>query len=340
MKTECVRREAVLCLLAGIAPTLMPACREDKPSTVTPKTLRIAVIPKATNHEYWKSIHAGALKAQSELPGVQVFWKGPAREDDREQQINVVENFINAGVDGIVVAPGDDTALVRPVLAAKRAGIPVVVMDSGLKAEPGVDFVSYVATDNFEGGRKAGRLLGTLLGGKGNVLLMRYMQGSGSTTQRENGFLDAMEREFPDIRILSSDQYGGATTELCYNKAQNLLVRPEPVDGAFCACEPALFGMLLALREAGKAGAVRLVGFDTSAKLVEAMKAGQLHGLVLQDPLTIGYLAVKTIVAHIRGERVPERIDTGSEVATPENMNDPRIRELLSPPFREYLEGE
>jgi ribose transport system substrate-binding protein len=103
------------------------------------KTYTIAVIPKGTTHEFWKSIHAGAVKAQQELAakGVQVelFWKGPFREDDRDQQIQVVENFTSRKVSGIVLAPLDSQAMVNPVASAVQAGIPVVVMDSGLKSD-------------------------------------------------------------------------------------------------------------------------------------------------------------------------------------------------------------
>ncbi|GMV98685.1 MAG: D-ribose ABC transporter substrate-binding protein [Phycisphaerae bacterium] len=301
------------------------------------KLLKIAVIPKATNHEYWKAVHAGALKAAAELDGVQIIWKGPPREDDRNDQIGVVENFIDAGAAGIVLAPLDDTALLRPVRHAMQAGIPVVIIDSGLKAAPGADYVSYVATDNEAGGRRAARRMGEVLGGKGNVLVLRYQQGSASTTQREEGFLDELTGKFPDIRIVSSDQHAGVTTEEAFDKAQNLLEKHPDLDGVFGPCEPVIAGVLRALHEAGRAGRVKVIGFDRSEKLVAAMKAGQVHGLVLQDPINIGYLGVKTLAAHLRGERVPERIDTGSRVATLENMNEPAIAELLSPPVEKYL---
>ncbi|MBN1490127.1 MAG: substrate-binding domain-containing protein [Phycisphaerae bacterium] len=313
-------------------------CKDNSPPAAGNQLLTIAVIPKATNHEFWKSIHAGAVKAEQDLDGIKIVWKGPAREDDREQQINVVDNFANAKVDGIVLAPLDDVALVRPVREATAAGVPVVIMDSGLKAAAGEDYVSFVATDNVAGGRKAAQCLGAVLGGKGKVLVMRYQVGSDSTTNREDGFVGAMASEFPEIEIVSSDQYGGATTESCHMKAESLLTRfGGELDGVFCACEPAAFGMLLALRDAGLAGRVKLVTFDPSEKLIEAMAAGEVHGIVLQDPLTMGYLAVKTLVSHIRGESVADRIDTGSEVATPDNMTEPRIAELLRPPIDKYL---
>ncbi len=299
--------------------------------------LKIAVIPKGTTHEFWKAIHAGAVKAERELAGVQVIWKGPTKEDDREQQINVVENFINAGVPGIALAPLDDEALVRPVREAGHAGIRVVIMDSGLNAEVGTDYASFVATDNYVGGQKGGRRLGRLLEGRGKVLMMRYQVGSASTEKREQGFLDVMGAEFPDIEIVSSDQYGGATTETSYAKAENLLnVFPE-LDGIFTPNESTTFGMLRALQGSGRAGKVKFVGFDSSDKLIRAMAAGEIHGLVLQDPLNMGYTAVKTLVNCLRGEKVSARINTGSEVATPENMSKPRIKKLLSPPIDKYL---
>src|SRR5204862_2996046 len=121
--------------------------------------LTMAVIPKGTSHVFWQSIHAGGEKAAQEL-GVSVIWRGPLREDDRASQVSEVEGFITRGVSGIVLAPLDDSALAPPVADAKRAGIPVVVIDSGLK---GNDFVSFVATDNRAGGRLAGERLATLL---------------------------------------------------------------------------------------------------------------------------------------------------------------------------------
>mgnify|MGYP003980123439 FL=1 len=113
-------------------------------SQIEAEELTIAVIPKGTTHEFWKSIHAGAVKAAGEV-GVEIIWKGPLKEDDREAQIAEVENFISRGVAGIVLAPLDDMALRVPVMNATRSGIPVVIIDSGLKSR---DFVSFVATDN------------------------------------------------------------------------------------------------------------------------------------------------------------------------------------------------
>jgi ribose transport system substrate-binding protein len=303
------------------------------------KSYTIAVIPKGTTHEFWKSIHAGAEKARQELAakGIQVelFWKGPLREDDREQQIQVVENFTSRNVSGIVLAPLDSQAMVNPVNSAVQAGIPVVVMDSGLKSDK---YLSFVATDNFKGGQLAGQFLAKLLNEKGNVILLRYAVGSASTEEREKGFLDAIGK-FPDIKLISSDQYAGATVETAYQASQNLLNRfGNEVNGVFCVAEPATIAMTKALRDIGKAsGKVKMVGFGAGSKSVLDMKNGDVQGLAVQNPVLMGYLAVMTLVKDLQGEKVEKRIDTGVVLISPENMDQPEMQDLLHPPLEKYL---
>jgi ribose transport system substrate-binding protein len=315
------------CLFLALA---FPACGRKSPDAPGPqgsKTLQIAVIPKGTTHEFWKSIHAGAARAAREA-GVEIIWKGPQKEDDRAQQITVVEDFISRGVDGIVLAPLDDRALVRPVADAVREGIPVVVIDSGLQ---GSDYASYVATDNYKGGVLAARRLGGLLDGKGRIFLIRYQEGSASTEQREAGFLDTVTKDFPGLVLLVQDQYAGATTETAYQLAENLISRFPGVEGVFAPNESSTFGTLRALQESRLAGKVVFVGFDSSPKLVQGLRDGDIQGLVIQNPVQMGYLGVKTIVAHLRGEPVEKVVDTGVVLATRDNMDTPEIRALLTP---------
>jgi len=318
---------------------VLHGCRQKKESD---SNYRIAVIPKGTTHVFWKSVHAGAIKAQLELEklGVEVIWKGPLKEDDRESQIRVMEDFITRGVSGIVLAPLDDVALRMPVKDAVNKGIEVVIIDSGLRSE---DYVSFVATDNYLGGRKGGEHLAKTLGSKGRVIMLRYHEGSASTRNRELGFLDVLKEKYPQIEVVSSNQYGGATTESGYKASENLLAPLRTgdggltIDGIFCPNESTTFSMLRALQDSGLAGKVKYVGFDSSERLVQGLVNGEIHGLVLQDPLNMGYLGVKTIVAHLEGQKVDKRIDTGSVVATPENMNDAAIRNLLEPDFKKWL---
>ncbi|MCW5552425.1 MAG: substrate-binding domain-containing protein [Verrucomicrobiae bacterium] len=304
------------------------------------KTYTIAVIPKGTTHEFWKCIHAGAIKAQRELQAqgtkVEIIWKGPLREDDRDQQIQVVENFMTRRVSGIVLAPLDSRALVKPVANAVASGIPVVIMDSDLNSDK---HVSFVATDNYKGGVLGAERLASLLGGKGNVILLRYAVGSASTEARENGFLDTIKSKYPNIKVISADQYAGATRETAYQASQNLLNRHgRNVNGIFCVNENSAVGMAKALRDIGKAGGqVKMVGFDAGSQSVEDLKKGDVQGLVVQNPVRMSYLGVMTLMQHLRGETVEKRIDTGVTVVTPENMEQPEIKELIYPPLDKYL---
>jgi ribose transport system substrate-binding protein len=303
------------------------------------KSYVIAVIPKGTTHEFWKSIHAGAVKAQQELVAkgipVEVIWKGPLREDDRDQQIQVVENFTSRRVSGIVLAPLDSQALVNPVESAVQSGIPVVIMDSALKSDK---YISFVATDNFKGGQLAGQYMAQVLNDKGNVILLRYAVGSASTEEREKGFLEEMAKH-PGIKMISSDQYAGATVETGYQASQNLLNRfGNDVDGIFCVNEPATIAMTKALKDIGKAGGkVKMVGFDAGSQSVRDMKNGDVQALAVQNPLLIGYLGVMTMVKHLQGEQVERRIDTGVVLVTPDKMEQPEINDLLQPPIDKYL---
>ncbi len=317
--------------LALIISLLAPgACRPGKESRAGKDgRMDVAVIPKGMTHEFWKSIQAGAVRAGREL-GVNILWKGPQKEDDRAQQVTVVEDFISRGVDGIVLAPLDDRALCQPVRDAVAADIPVVIIDSGLQ---GGDYISFVATDNYRGGVLAAHRLAELLPRGGDIFLVRYQEGSASTMERERGFLETIEKEYGRLRILVQDQYAGSTTETAYQLLENLLSRFPGVNGIFCPNESSTFGCLRALQEAGLAGKVMFVGFDSSPKLLQGLREGHIHGLVHQDPVKMGYLGVTQIVRHLRGETVDARVDTGVYLITGKNMEDPSIKALINPDF-------
>jgi len=296
------------------------------------KRYTIAVIPKGTTHEFWKTVHAGAQKAADDMD-VEIIWKGPLKEDDRESQIAVMENIMSRGVDGIVLAPLDDTALRMPVLNAKKMKIPVVIFDSGLS---GGDYISYVATDNYKGGQIAGEYMAKVLQGKGKVAVLRYLEGSDSTTQRENGFIDAISK-FPDMEVVGSEQYAGPTMETALMAAENLFTRFKDENGVlgfngiFSPLEPATISIVQAAKDMGLLKDLAVVGFDSSDKIISATVNGDIKGFVVQNPFQIGYLGVKTMVDHLDGKEVSARIDTGATLITNDNLNTPQIQELLKP---------
>jgi ribose transport system substrate-binding protein len=333
-KKEPVRMKKLIAIITLSSALLSLSCAKPGEPAATGKKYTVAVIPKGTTHEFWKSIHAGANKASRDLAAegvnVEVIWKGPLREDEREGQIQVVEGFISQGINGIVLAPLDDRALIRPVEEAKRAGIPTVIIDSGLQSD---QIVSFVATDNFKGGTLAAERLGELLGGKGKILMLRYQEGSASTEQREAGFMQGIKSKYPGIEVVSSDQYAGPTRDTAKAASENLLNRyRSDIQGVFTPNESASTGMLLALQDMSLAGKLIFVGFDSSQSFIDAMRNKQMHGTVLQSPFNMGYLGVKTMVDHLAGKPIEKRIDTGVAIVTPDNLDDPKIKELLKPP--------
>jgi ribose transport system substrate-binding protein len=222
-----------------------------------------------------KVIHAGAIQATQELAQqgdtISIIWKGPLREDDREQQVQVVEGFLSQGVQGIVLAPLDSRALVRPVEEAKGAGIPTVIIDSGLQSDI---MVSFVATDNRKGGALAAQRMGEVLGGKGKVLMLRYQEGSASTQEREAGFLETIRGTYPGIQVVSSDQYAGPT-----RTAKRAAESPEPLRGQLQGIFLTVidYQQPLAPQDMGSANKIKLVGFDESDP-TDALRNGQLRG--------------------------------------------------------------
>jgi ribose transport system substrate-binding protein len=311
-------RLLALCLLACVA-----AAGEAKPLT-------IAVIPKGTTHEFWKSIEAGARQAEAEYKAagrsVRIIWKGPLKEDDRTAQIDVVQTFTSKGVSGMVLAPLDAKALAAPVEQAAAAGIPTVIIDSALTSDKQVGFV---ATNNRAGGRMAGERLLAVAKPPVKVIMLRYQAGSASTEEREAGFLEAL-KDKPGVELISSDQHGGATRESALTAAQNLLGRyGRQVTAIYTPNESSTAGMALAIEQAGLAGQVVHIGFDTSPPLIAAMKAGRIQGLVAQDPKAMGYLGVKAMVDHLDGKPVAKQVDTPVKLITPENLESAEIQALL-----------
>ncbi|MEW6351897.1 MAG: substrate-binding domain-containing protein [Thermodesulfobacteriota bacterium] len=292
----------------------------EKPKGVGP----VAVIPKGTTHSFWNSVLAGAQKAAKEHD-LEIFWTGPDREGDREKQIQIVEDFIVKKVAGIVLAPTDAGALVPVVERAAAAKIPVVIIDSDIETDKRV---SFVATDNYAGGALAAKRMAKLLGGKGKVAVIKYMSGSASTTARENGFMETLKKGFPEIELVE-DRYGMDTVETALSAAEDVLTRHKELDGIFACNESTSRGTLRALESQGRAGTVKMIGFDAADALLKGLEAGRIDALVVQNPRAMGYDGVRMAVAAIKGESVKARIDTGVELVTKNRLNSPEIRALI-----------
>jgi ribose transport system substrate-binding protein len=296
--------------------------------------LKIAIVPKGKEAFFWKSVHAGANIGAVTSKDVEIIWKSPRTENDLAQQIAIVEECIAENVSGIVVSPLDYNALVGPISKAMKKKIPVLIFDSPLKGNAGKDFIGFIGTDNRKAGNLAGENLAKLLNGKGKVVLLRYVNGQASTTEREEGFLEAISRE-KGIQLILKDRYAGGTVDEAKKVSTSLMEQIKRADGIFCPNEMSTMGMLLALRDANLAGKIKLIGFDATMPLIEALKNGEINALVAQDPSRIGYQSIKTIVDYIRGKKIPLSIDTGAYLVTLDNLNDPEIQKLYSMSFKD-----
>jgi ribose transport system substrate-binding protein len=294
--------------------------------------LVIAVVPKSQALIFWQTVHAGAVAAGREY-GVEIRWNGPASEIDFTRQINIVDDFVNQHVNGIVLAPTNGDSLVPIVERAAQENIPVTIFDSGINTDR---YLSYVSTDNYKGGVLAAERLGAVLPTGGEIAMIGTIPGSVSTTERENGFRDTVGRKFPELKIVAF-QYGMADRAKSLAVAEDILTAHPDLVGIFCSNESGTVGAVQGAKSKGVIGRVKIVGFDTSLPLIEDLRAGNIDSLVLQNPFRMGYLSVRTIIDRLHGKIPRKRINTEVTVVTAANINEPAIQELVNPPIDKYL---
>ncbi|HEY5907516.1 MAG TPA: ABC transporter substrate-binding protein [Vicinamibacteria bacterium] len=312
------RRLALITLLSAAA---VPGCQR-RPGSLRPT---IAVIPKGQVHIFWQTVRAGAEAAAKEA-GVEMVWAAPQIETDFSGQASIVEDFINRRVSAIVIAPSHQSALVGVVDRAIAAGIPVVVMDSALASDRPA---SYVATDNRLGGALAAREMGRLIGGRGKVAVVGIAAGTGSGIEREEGFTQTLEQEFPTVTFVGL-QYCDSDRARALTVAEDFLTTHPDLAGMFGSAEPNAVGIFRAVQNRGKKGQVKVVGFDASPQLLEALGDGTLDALVVQNPFRIGHDAMATAASAVAKKPVEKRIDTGVVVVTRDNLQSPAVQDILS----------
>lgn len=310
-----------------------PAPNAAGRDTKANKELTLAVIPKSTGGEFWETVERGARDAASDL-NVKIKWEGTLTETDFAEQNKIIENMMNLDVDGMAIAPLNKQSTRKPIQDVVEAGTPVVVFDS---AVDGNKHASYVATDNKAGGALAAKHLAEKLApGKKRVFLLRYVQGTASTEERAHGFADAAKAAGLEIvgdPYCENGQVEGAI-KASSNSLEGLVKNDRlELDGIFATNLYSTLGMLAALddlRQAGVQTDVVFVGFDTDRKLIEALQKGNVNALVAQNPHRMGYLAVETLVKHLRGEHVEPVVDTGVELVTVERLEkEPALRKLV-----------
>ena len=295
----------------------------------------VGVVPKGTNHTFWQSVHAGAIKAGKEF-GLEILWNAPQLEIDTARQISIVENLITRQVDGIVLAPVDADALVAVVERAAGEGIPVAIFDSAINTDR---IITFVVTDNYQGGVMAADRMGEILDGKGKVGVIGFMPGSASTMKREAGFVETVESKFPSIEIVGV-RFNMADRAKALAEAENLLTAHPDLAGFFADNESSVDGTVQAVKLRGMSGKVKIVGFDASETLVADMQAGVIDSIVVQDPFKMGYESTRQMSIHLAGGETERHIDSGAYLLRPENVDTPEMQAVVFPDLEYWLGQE
>jgi len=288
----------------------------------------IGVVPKATSHLFFVSIHSGVSTAAHEY-NVDIIWNGPNDETDHNRQIQIVDSMVARRVDALALSATDETALTAPVERAIAAGIPVSIFDSGVNTQ---GFVTFVATDNAGAGVRAAQRLGALTAGdrKPTVAMVMQKPGGASTGLRERAFEETMAREFPQHAIVAR-QYCMADRARALAAAENILTAHPDVGGIFCSSEAASLGAIQAIGARGLSGKLRLVTFDTSEAHVTALRSGMIDVMLVQDSVQIGYQAVASLARKLRGETPPRLAALAAREIVRADLGKPDVLALLRP---------
>lgn len=296
----------------------------------------IAVIVKTGNSSFWQNVQTGCFDAQKELkaltPKLSVTFLGPQSESNVNEEINIVESAIDRGVKAIVLAPSDVTALIQPVVKAKKAGIPVVIIDSMLSG-PASNYDSFLATDNKAAGEACAkemiaRIKAATGKDTGKIAIESYVAGVGSEIGRVGGFKDYIAKN-SHLTIVST-QYSQSDQVQALNQVTNTLAANPDLVGFFGANEPSAVGMGRAIAQAGLAGKIVAIGFDGSSVLQGFIRNGTLQAICVQSSYNMGYLGVK--IAYdlaIAKKKVPSYVDTGFLMVTKENIDSQAAKNVL-----------
>ena len=286
----------------------------------------IAVIVKTTNSNFWQNVNKGATAA-IEGTGHEMSFDGPASEAAIADEVNLVENAINRGVAGIVLAPSDPEALVPPVRRAYESGIPVVLIDGGLAEGNEQYFQALLSTDNCAAGEEVAKRMIEDAGTTGKVAVMSYVAGVGSEIGRVGCFVDYLKAN-SELEIVGP-YYSQSQMATALNQTTDVLSANPDLVGIFGANEPTAIGMGRAIEQAGRAGSLVALGFDGNGDLQEMVRGGTLEAIAVQGSFAMGEMGVKTVLDVIGGEEVESFINTGVVLVDKDNIDTAEAQNVL-----------
>ncbi|MFC4597374.1 substrate-binding domain-containing protein [Cohnella hongkongensis] len=291
------------------------------------KTPNVTVVIKSVSKEmeFWGVLTEGVHAAAKEF-GVNASVVGPQRETDIDVQIDMLHQVVQQKPDVVLMAAADYNRLVPLVEEIDKAGIPLITIDSGVNSRIPK---SFIATDNVEAGKKAGRKLAELLEGSARVAVISYVKETATQIERERGVREVLEAE-GRFEIVGT-YYSNGDEQIAYETTKKLLSEYPDLKGVVGLNEPSSVGAGRAIKDMGRGGEVMLVGFDSSIDEVRLLEEGVIQAAVVQRPFNMGYLGIKTAVDLLAGRKVPASIDTGSIVITKANMYEEENQQLVFP---------
>jgi len=291
---------------------------------------RIDVIIKASDSSFWQSMLAGARQAGTDF-GLQVSLFGPTSETDVGQQVQLVENSISRGVDGIVLAPNSSSALNNVINRARQEGIKVVVVDTQVTTPTD----GFIGTDNLKAAEQAGTKLCDLAKAAnkttGNVLIESSVAGVQVLTDRETGFRGGLAAGCPDLKIVGP-RFNNNDINTAASQVNDALTADPNLVAVFAANNTSGVGTARAIKDNNAADRLPVVSFDTDPQQVAALGDGSLDLLVVQNPYFFGYQGVIEAGMATVGSIPPRNLDPGAVLADKANMGQPEIKTLLNPP--------
>jgi ribose transport system substrate-binding protein len=327
-----MRRKLIwaLALLALAYTTAGCVVKDHKAKITLQKTppIHLAVIPKSVGLDYWSKVHSGAVCAASQMPGVKVTWNGVTDETDVVGQLNLLNNYIAQGVNGLVYAATDSKAMSEISTNALKAGIKVVGIDSGTTPQP--SSVPLFETDNIGGAQRAADELAKAIGpGGGKIAIIAFHAGSQTNDQRVQGFEQELKKH-PNLHLVGL-QYSQNDYNTALTVTSNILTANPDLKGLFAANESSDVGAVEAVRIAHKVGKVKIVGWDTSPDEVDGVRQGIVSALISQDPFRMGYDGVRAAVDMLHHQQPPKSQNTGSVVVTRSNLHNPVVQQFVNP---------
>ncbi|ONI43314.1 hypothetical protein AN641_01450 [Candidatus Epulonipiscioides gigas] len=314
-----MKRKLLAVLFATTILFSLGGCSTNDISNEDDDTINIALVTKMVDSPYWQTVKEAAIEKAQELGNVEITHLGPAIESDINAQVSIVETCIVDEYDGIILAACDKDALVIPVKKAVDTGIPVVMIDSGLSS-PVYD--AFLSTNNVQAGANCADLMAELIGESGKVGIINFTAGTSTAIERETGFVEQIEKNYPNIELVGI-QYCDSDPTKAANQATDMISAEPDIKGIWGVNDQAAIGVANAVSTLGKIDEISVVGFDNSADIIAGLEVGTIKGTAVQMPTVMGAQGVQMVIDILDGA-YPEikEIDTGVVMVNQENLND------------------